>query len=165
MGVTIGADPEIEPRTQLVTVPYAYRISTVDGATGGAISGRINKSKFGAGAVSNQGVRVVADLTGQEVEHGQVHFGNTTDNQWVDMWFIYSMGYLMGNYIVYDGSNTTHGHFRMSLSGAIVYSGPTIGTSAASAYWDADNYHVRVDERNASDNRVVYWYRDWSFGE
>lgn len=37
LGVTVGTDPEIHPRTQLVSVPYAYRVATVDGATGGVI--------------------------------------------------------------------------------------------------------------------------------
>jgi hypothetical protein len=32
----------IEPPTQLITVPYAYRVSTVDGATGGIISGDVD---------------------------------------------------------------------------------------------------------------------------
>ena len=42
LGITVGADPEMTPRTTLVAVPYAYRIATVDGATGGSISGNIN---------------------------------------------------------------------------------------------------------------------------
>lgn len=42
LGVKVGTDPEQSPRTRLVTAPYAFRISTVDGSTGGAISGNIN---------------------------------------------------------------------------------------------------------------------------
>jgi hypothetical protein len=38
LGIAVGSDPEIKPRTRLVTVPYAYRVSTVDGASGGMIS-------------------------------------------------------------------------------------------------------------------------------
>ncbi len=41
LGIQVGADPEITPRTQLITIPYAYRVSTVDGATGGIISGDV----------------------------------------------------------------------------------------------------------------------------
>lgn len=41
LGVTVGSDPEIRPRTRLVAVPYAYRVSTVDGASGGIIGGEI----------------------------------------------------------------------------------------------------------------------------
>ncbi|MGB3093414.1 MAG: hypothetical protein WBC42_09415, partial [Candidatus Zixiibacteriota bacterium] len=39
LGIQIASDPEITPRTRLVTVPYAHRVSTVDGASGGLISG------------------------------------------------------------------------------------------------------------------------------
>lgn len=39
LGVKIGADPELTPRTALVAVPYAHRVSTVDGASGGTILG------------------------------------------------------------------------------------------------------------------------------
>ncbi len=41
LGIKVGADPEMTPRVALVTVPYAFRISTVDGSTGGSISGDI----------------------------------------------------------------------------------------------------------------------------
>jgi hypothetical protein len=41
LGVQIASDPEITPRTRLVTVPYAYRVSTLDGATGGHVFGWI----------------------------------------------------------------------------------------------------------------------------
>ncbi|MCP4597328.1 hypothetical protein [Neptuniibacter sp.] len=36
------ASETITPRIQLVTVPYAFRVATVDGASGGVISGKLN---------------------------------------------------------------------------------------------------------------------------
>jgi hypothetical protein len=39
LGVTVGGDTEIDPRTKLVTVPYAYRVSTIDGCVGGTLTG------------------------------------------------------------------------------------------------------------------------------
>jgi hypothetical protein len=42
LGIQIGYDPEIAPRTRLVTVPYAFRVATVDGSTGGVISGNVS---------------------------------------------------------------------------------------------------------------------------
>jgi hypothetical protein len=42
LGIQIGSDPEIIPRTKLVTVPYAFRVGTVDGSTGGVISGDVS---------------------------------------------------------------------------------------------------------------------------
>ncbi|KPL03673.1 MAG: hypothetical protein AMJ73_05800 [candidate division Zixibacteria bacterium SM1_73] len=41
LGITVAPDPEITPRTRLVTVPYAFRTATADGATGGLISGDV----------------------------------------------------------------------------------------------------------------------------
>lgn len=42
LGVRVGSDPEIVPRTRLVTVPYAFRVSTVDGAFGGFIHDNVS---------------------------------------------------------------------------------------------------------------------------
>jgi len=42
LGVAVGGDPEIEPRTRLVSVGYSHRVSTVDGAAGGIISGDVS---------------------------------------------------------------------------------------------------------------------------
>ena len=39
LGVKVEADAEMTPRTALATVPYAARIATVDGASGGTITG------------------------------------------------------------------------------------------------------------------------------
>jgi len=39
LGVKVGNDSEISPRTQMVAVPWAYRVSTVDSAYGGVIKG------------------------------------------------------------------------------------------------------------------------------
>ncbi len=42
LGITVGGDPELVPRTRLVSVGYAHRVSTVDGSTGGIISGDVD---------------------------------------------------------------------------------------------------------------------------
>jgi hypothetical protein len=41
LGITVDPDPEIVPRTKLITVPYAFRAATVDGARGGNIQGNV----------------------------------------------------------------------------------------------------------------------------
>jgi hypothetical protein len=41
LGITVDPDPEIVPRTRLVTVPYAFRAATVDGARGGTLFGDV----------------------------------------------------------------------------------------------------------------------------
>ncbi|MBK8127963.1 MAG: hypothetical protein IPK53_03145 [bacterium] len=42
LGIQVGTDAEMSPRIALASVPYAYRIGTIDEAQGGTISGDIN---------------------------------------------------------------------------------------------------------------------------
>ncbi|MCI0405056.1 MAG: hypothetical protein L0209_03110, partial [candidate division Zixibacteria bacterium] len=42
LGIQVETDPEMSPRQRLVSVGYAYRVGTVDGATGGVISGDVS---------------------------------------------------------------------------------------------------------------------------
>lgn len=42
LGITVGADPELTPRTRLVSLGYSHRVSTIDGASGGTISGDVS---------------------------------------------------------------------------------------------------------------------------
>ncbi|MCC6962019.1 MAG: tail fiber domain-containing protein [candidate division Zixibacteria bacterium] len=41
LGIKVGTDPELVPRVMMVTVPYAFRAATVDGATGGVIASKV----------------------------------------------------------------------------------------------------------------------------
>ncbi len=41
LGVTVGSNSEMTPRQQVVSVAHAYRVGTVDGASGGTISGDV----------------------------------------------------------------------------------------------------------------------------
>jgi len=51
LGITVDPDPEIVPRTRLVTVPYAFRVATVDLANGGLIFGTIDADGFSINGV------------------------------------------------------------------------------------------------------------------
>jgi hypothetical protein len=42
LGVKVGSDPEMLPRSRLASIGFAHRVSTVDGASGGQISGVVN---------------------------------------------------------------------------------------------------------------------------
>ncbi|MFH1686843.1 MAG: tail fiber domain-containing protein [bacterium] len=53
LGIQVGADPEISPRTKLLTVPYALRVSTVDGAGGGAVTGDLTVTGAGTFGIGN----------------------------------------------------------------------------------------------------------------
>lgn len=41
LGIQVGADPEIAPRTLFTSVPYSFRVETVDGAIGGTVVGSL----------------------------------------------------------------------------------------------------------------------------
>lgn len=53
LGITVGSDPQMTPRTQIATAPYAFHVSSIDGATGGKITGSFacghNQTLAGAG--------------------------------------------------------------------------------------------------------------------
>ena len=42
LGIAVAGDPEISPRIALVSVPYAQRCNTVDGASGGHITRNVS---------------------------------------------------------------------------------------------------------------------------
>ncbi len=63
LGITIQDDPEMTPREQLLSVAHAYRVGTVDGASGGTISGNVNiagKANIGSGNVNSGSFAFVA---------------------------------------------------------------------------------------------------------
>lgn len=39
LGIKVGGDPEMTPRARLVSVPYSFRVSSIDSATGGTLTG------------------------------------------------------------------------------------------------------------------------------
>lgn len=49
LGVKVGADAELVPRTQIVSVGYSQRVSTLDGSSGGTVSGEMVVEGSGAG--------------------------------------------------------------------------------------------------------------------
>lgn len=53
LGIRVGSDPEIAPRTRLVTVPYAYRVASLEGAGGGVINGSLGVLGDGSKLGSN----------------------------------------------------------------------------------------------------------------
>src|SRR3989304_4769938 len=46
LGITVGTDPEMTPRQRIVSMAYGYRVRTVDGATGGVISGDVDIQSY-----------------------------------------------------------------------------------------------------------------------
>jgi hypothetical protein len=42
LGIKVGADPEITPRSRITSSAYSNRISTIDGSSGGTVTGDVN---------------------------------------------------------------------------------------------------------------------------
>ena len=61
LGITVENDPELTPRSQLVSVSYSLRVSTIDGSTGGVISGdvSIQSDLTVSGEIGPASVRIV----------------------------------------------------------------------------------------------------------
>ncbi|MDH3890888.1 MAG: hypothetical protein OEV49_07360 [candidate division Zixibacteria bacterium] len=92
LGINVAG--ESLPYTQLVSVPFAHRISTVDGATGGEITGKLNAGTFNTNSGNNAFVlgnsntvsgndAVVSGGNGNEItatgDHGVISGGGTND--------------------------------------------------------------------------------------
>ncbi len=66
LGVTVGNNTEMTPRRQIASIPYAYRAGTVDGATGGTVSGDVViNSKLNVGT-GNTNAGSFANVLGQD---------------------------------------------------------------------------------------------------
>jgi hypothetical protein len=70
LGIRIVGNDESTPRTQLITVPYAYRVATVDGASGGVVTGQFE-------VVSQPGAAASKDLLHPGAPKAQVGAGFT----------------------------------------------------------------------------------------
>ncbi|MGH7890431.1 MAG: hypothetical protein ACRENF_07780, partial [Thermodesulfobacteriota bacterium] len=77
LSIKVGADAEMSPRQQIVSNAYGYRVGTVDGATGGVISGN-TAIQSDLTVSGNVGIGTTAPTTNLHVE-GSVHAtGNIT---------------------------------------------------------------------------------------
>jgi len=72
LGVKVGSDPEIVPRSRLVSVGYAHRVATIDGARGGRIDGDILVG--GNGGASTTDLRITNTMA---LVEGVVRTGQT----------------------------------------------------------------------------------------
>jgi len=100
LGVQVGSDPEITPRTRLLSVPYAFRVASINGASGGDVFGdlrlhsTLTVGEYGGDAgrievTDGSSAIIVADgasgdlsVTGKlQVESSDLHSGRfTSDN-------------------------------------------------------------------------------------
>ncbi|HLG93489.1 MAG TPA: hypothetical protein VI546_01495, partial [candidate division Zixibacteria bacterium] len=87
LGITVASDPEMSPRIQLVSVGYAYRVNSVDGALGGNINGDVNIfGRATIGSNTNTGAFAFVAGTGNTVSgvYSSISGGdsNIANGQW-----------------------------------------------------------------------------------
>lgn len=93
LGITVGSDPEITPRTRITSTGYAHQVGSIDGASGGTITGPLmiapygGKSAWGpehAGAPMVEiGVGVAINLGG--ARQGAMHLLNVSGAISIDL--------------------------------------------------------------------------------
>ncbi len=87
LGIAVASDPEMSPRFQLVSVGYAYRVNSVDGALGWTISGDVKVfGRATIGSNTNTGAFAFVAGTGNTVSgvYSSISGGdsNTASGQW-----------------------------------------------------------------------------------
>ena len=91
LGIRVGADPELAPRTRLTSSPFAQRIASLDGATGGYINGYVKITGNGGYALDaynntpsglNYAIYALADnATSLNIGvYGEAHDANGSSN-------------------------------------------------------------------------------------
>lgn len=77
LGIAVAGDPELEPRARLVSVPYAFRVASVDDAQGGHLEGALS---IGPGT-TNTGAGAFAAGTGNAASGAHSTVGGGRNNR------------------------------------------------------------------------------------
>jgi hypothetical protein len=108
LGIKVGADPEMIPRARLTAMPYAFRVATIDRATGGAVFGDVSVEQGNLELVDS------GPDYGNILKSGAlfIHSYGNYDNIF--------MGYEAGNQTMTGNSNTISGAgaFQSNNSGS-----------------------------------------------
>ncbi len=109
LALQVGGDPELTPRVRLVSGPYAFRVATVDGASGGIISGDVSiqsdlivsgKAAIGPG-VTNTGLNAYSAGQNNTAGGNNSTVSGGSDNSADSAWATVGGGFL----------NTANGRF------------------------------------------------------
>ena len=117
LGIAVGQDAEMTPRQKIVSVAHAYRVGTVDGASGGTVSGELITDTLYADCLE------FADETMQTTAWDS---SGSANRDWIK-----SMGYLRGsNNVISETGFVGGGDYNMARGAYATISGGG-GTSAA----------------------------------
>ena len=84
LGVAVGSDAEMSPRTRFVSVPFAYRVGTIEEASGGIIYGTLTVDT----TLQTEGIRF---------SDGTAQFTSADTAGLASRLWVRSMGYLRGS--------------------------------------------------------------------
>jgi hypothetical protein len=94
LGIAVGADPEIAPRTRIVSIAYAYQVGSINGASGGTVTGPLEITAPDEGRSAQQpehaGTPMLAVGAGVTIGasgaiDGTMHLLNSTGDPSIDM--------------------------------------------------------------------------------
>lgn len=168
LGIKVGNDPEIIPRTRITSVPFAYRVQTVEGAGGGTIYG--NSSVAGHFNISGQsthqsGATVYGGLSSTQTGGYAAVQGVSNGTQGNPNYGIRGIGdnstYV--NYGVYgeahDANNTYHsaGVYGRSISdaGGLIWAGFFDGWVYVNGNFSAASKSFRIDDPTDPANGIL----------
>ncbi len=158
LGIKVGADPEMTPRITLVSVPYAHRVKTIDGATGGTISGYTLVSRPEAGfanvlTLASNANTANLDIIPEAAGTGVINV-NSSDA---------SLALAIGNnrhLTISNGGNvgigTTSPSSKLEVVGDLTVSGNIIGSTPWTAFPFASGYDNYEDAHGGGTQRVEY---------
>jgi|GEM_PF-7007885 len=75
LAMKVGTDPEMSPRQRIVSMGYGYRVRTVDGATGGTISGDV-AIQSDLTVSGNVGIGTTSPAAKLDVLNGNIRVGS-----------------------------------------------------------------------------------------
>jgi hypothetical protein len=162
LGIKVGTDPELSPRTRLVSVPYANRVSAIDGASGGAISGSTS-IQGNLSASGNVGFGTAERLT----VAGSMEIGTgSADYQHLRIGGGNSSGFLYGSYPNFgDGIHLGYNYAAGPTGGSYILPNVGGGTSRLSVGYGEIGLYVEATAVApsfpclyvASNHRVGIW--------
>jgi len=112
LGVRIGSDSEMTPRQEFASAAYAFRVGTVDGATGGTITGSMS-----AGQQNTIGTLSSVALGRQNVASGEAAMSFGRSNMVRGDFSVIAGGGGTGTGIELSDSNSVAGNYSSILGG------------------------------------------------
>jgi hypothetical protein len=165
LGIAVDPDPDIIPRTKLVTVPYAFRVNTLDGASGGHLFGKLQvesshqySGHFTSDSLSSSTQVIHSEFTGTGDYDAKAVYGRCAPED-----FYGYGGYFQGGYTgVYGEVSPTGGEAYSGVQAVVSGGGGSncnMGVQA-SATGPAANVGVQAHAHGGVENYGVWGHTE-----